>query len=106
MCCSATYLPPSPTVPLTSHESFDSLKVLFQYHPEILITSPAIGRQGKALRRQQYRKILESSLYPEETANHSLSLPQENCKKKGTWVTMRAETESGKNKGIACTFLF
>lgn len=73
--------------------------VLFQYHPEILITSPAIGRQGKALRRQQHRKILEPSLYHEETANHSLSLPQENCKKKGTWVTMSVETESGKNKG-------
>ncbi|KAI3456718.1 hypothetical protein Pfo_013381 [Paulownia fortunei] len=35
--------------------------VLFQYYPEIIIRSPAIGRQGKALRRQHHRRILESN---------------------------------------------
>ncbi|XP_073058830.1 LOW QUALITY PROTEIN: uncharacterized protein [Primulina eburnea] len=34
--------------------------VLLRYYPEIIIQSPAIGRQGKALRRQHHRRILES----------------------------------------------
>ncbi|KAK1393146.1 methyltransferase-like protein 25 [Heracleum sosnowskyi] len=34
--------------------------VLLQYYPEILVTSPAVGRQGKALRRQQNRRALDS----------------------------------------------
>ncbi|KAL0362982.1 UNVERIFIED_CONTAM: protein RRNAD1 [Sesamum calycinum] len=33
--------------------------VLFQCYPEIITRSPAIGRQGKALRRQHHRRILE-----------------------------------------------
>ncbi|XP_059591662.1 uncharacterized protein LOC100262853 isoform X2 [Vitis vinifera] len=41
-------------------------QVLYRYYPEVLITSPAIGRQGKALRRQQQRRNLESSLQPEK----------------------------------------
>lgn len=36
--------------------------VLFRYHPEILSKSLPLGRQGKALRRQQNKKILESCL--------------------------------------------
>ncbi|KAL6314831.1 hypothetical protein AAG906_029046 [Vitis piasezkii] len=40
--------------------------VLYRYYPDVLITSPAIGRQGKALRRQQQRRNLESSLHPEK----------------------------------------
>ncbi|PIN26497.1 rRNA adenine N-6-methyltransferase [Handroanthus impetiginosus] len=35
--------------------------VLSQYNPEIIMRSPAIGRQGKALRRQHHRRILESN---------------------------------------------
>ncbi|KAK6947238.1 Methyltransferase domain [Dillenia turbinata] len=36
--------------------------VLFEYFPEVLESNPSIGRQGKALRRQQQRRIIESPL--------------------------------------------
>ncbi|KAE8124569.1 hypothetical protein FH972_019438 [Carpinus fangiana] len=36
--------------------------VLYKYYPEVMITSPCIGRQGKALRRRQQRKV-ESPLH-------------------------------------------
>ncbi|CAL9204838.1 unnamed protein product [Musa hybrid cultivar] len=36
--------------------------VLDKYFPEILVSSPSIGRQGKALRRQQCRRLRESEL--------------------------------------------
>uniref|UniRef100_A0A5B7C019 Uncharacterized protein n=1 Tax=Davidia involucrata TaxID=16924 RepID=A0A5B7C019_DAVIN len=76
------------------------LKVLFRYYPEILITSPAIGRQGKALRRQHHQRILESTLHHEESAHSSPSLSQKNCKKKGSCPTMNsAEAGTAKNKG-------
>ncbi|KZV17663.1 hypothetical protein F511_16822 [Dorcoceras hygrometricum] len=39
---------------------FTIAQILLRYYPEILIQSPAIGRQGKALRRQHRRRILES----------------------------------------------
>ncbi|KAL1224197.1 hypothetical protein V5N11_031333 [Cardamine amara subsp. amara] len=35
--------------------------VLSKHYPEVLATSPSIGRQGKAFRRQQQRKSLETS---------------------------------------------
>ncbi|KAK3198451.1 hypothetical protein Dsin_021866 [Dipteronia sinensis] len=41
--------------------------VLSEYYPEAIITSPSIGRQGKALRRQQQRKILGSHWHCEES---------------------------------------
>ncbi|XP_060187226.1 uncharacterized protein LOC132616674 isoform X1 [Lycium barbarum] len=37
--------------------------VLFRHYPNILLQSPTIGRQGKALRRQQNQRILESNLH-------------------------------------------
>ncbi|KAK2638594.1 hypothetical protein Ddye_026389 [Dipteronia dyeriana] len=40
--------------------------VLSKYYPEAIITSPSVGRQGKALRRQQQRRILGSHLHCEE----------------------------------------
>ncbi|GLU17670.1 hypothetical protein SLE2022_340270 [Rubroshorea leprosula] len=46
--------------------------VLSKHYPEVMITSPSIGRQGKALRRQQQRRILESQLRQKEsTYSHS-----------------------------------
>ncbi|XP_057486426.1 uncharacterized protein LOC130772545 isoform X6 [Actinidia eriantha] len=73
--------------------------VLFRYYPEIMITSPTIGRRGKALRRQQNRRILESPLQ-HQTTECANSLPWENCKKKEICITMKsAEEESYKNKG-------
>ncbi|KAA8523469.1 hypothetical protein F0562_009892 [Nyssa sinensis] len=74
--------------------------VLFQYYPEILITSPAIGRQGKALRRQQNRRVLESTLHHEEITHSPPSLSQKKSNKKGSWPTMNsAEAGSAMNKG-------
>lgn len=40
--------------------------VLCKYYPEIIFTSPSVGRQGKAMRRQQQRRILESQLHIED----------------------------------------
>ncbi|XP_027774454.1 protein RRNAD1 isoform X4 [Solanum pennellii] len=37
--------------------------VLCRHYPSILLESPTIGRQGKALRRQQNQRILESNLH-------------------------------------------
>ncbi|KAF8053140.1 hypothetical protein N665_1462s0023 [Sinapis alba] len=34
--------------------------VLSKHYPEVLATSPSIGRQGKAFRRQKHRKALET----------------------------------------------
>ncbi|KAF5728209.1 protein RRNAD1-like [Tripterygium wilfordii] len=49
--------------------------VLCKYFPEVVIRSPSIGRQGKALRRKQKRRILESSTLREVSkppiANHN-----------------------------------
>lgn len=39
------------------------MKVLFRHYPNILLESPTIGRQGKALRRQQNQRILECNLH-------------------------------------------
>lgn len=40
--------------------------VLCKYYPEVIITTPSVGRQGKALRRQQQRRILESQFLTED----------------------------------------
>ncbi|PKI49139.1 hypothetical protein CRG98_030485 [Punica granatum] len=42
-------------------------QVLLSHYPEVMVTSPSIGRQGKAMRRQQQRRILESSLNQESS---------------------------------------
>ncbi|KAI3407214.1 Methyltranfer_dom domain-containing protein [Psidium guajava] len=59
--------------------------VLSKYYPETLKTSPSIGRQGKALRRQQRRRTLESSV------NSSVQL-QRDCEvgKSGPVLAKRA----------------
>lgn len=97
----------SPTIPLTS--PFETLKVLFQYYPEILVTNPAVGRQGKALRRQQNRRALDSDLHVKGTLDYPLSVSQRNCKKNVSWMTKNAETEvtlSEKQKGDIFNFSF
>ncbi|RWW70905.1 hypothetical protein BHE74_00021393 [Ensete ventricosum] len=50
-----------------------SLLVLDKYFPEILVSSPSIGRQGKALRRQQCRRLRESELCCEEFCKSGLT---------------------------------
>jgi hypothetical protein len=58
---------------------FFLLKVLCKYYPEVMITSPCIGRQGKALRRRQQRKV-ESRLHHKPIAGPYLhSNRKESC---------------------------
>jgi len=38
------------------------VKVLDKYYPETITSSPSIGRQGKALRRRQLRRSIESQM--------------------------------------------
>ncbi|KAL3503718.1 hypothetical protein ACH5RR_038167 [Cinchona calisaya] len=64
--------------------------VLSQYYPELLMTSPSIGRQGKALRRQQHQRILESNLNHGDVEDSSASLSKKILKE-------------GSGFGIACT---
>lgn len=47
--------------------------VLTKYYPQVMVTSPSIGRQGKALRRQQQRRILESKTCQVENKNFLLA---------------------------------
>lgn len=48
------------------------LEVLNEYYPEAIIKSPSVGRQGKALRRQQQqRRIVESQLHFETSEQQS-----------------------------------
>lgn len=53
------------------------LKVLFRYYPEIIFKNPAIGRQGKAMRRQHNRRILESNA---DSADSAESLSHKKCR--------------------------
>ncbi|WOG83293.1 hypothetical protein DCAR_0102468 [Daucus carota subsp. sativus] len=57
--------------------------VLFQYYPKILVTSPAIGCQGKAFAANKI----------EGHWNYYLSLSPKDCKKNFTWMNKNAETE-------------
>lgn len=53
--------------------------VLEKYFPEVSRLSPSIGRQGKALRRQRLRKVVESQMVTEKTDDFSCStLKEEN----------------------------
>ncbi|CAL4891017.1 unnamed protein product [Urochloa decumbens] len=47
--------------------------VLEKYFPEVSRLSPSIGRQGKALRRQRLRKVVESQMAMEKIDNLSCS---------------------------------
>ncbi|KAK2971970.1 hypothetical protein RJ640_004990, partial [Escallonia rubra] len=71
--------------------------VLFQYYPETLARSPAIGRQGKALRRKHYPGIVNSSVHCEEAAHKPLPLSPQNCKMERTWPHMNG---TGKSRGF------
>ncbi|KAF5198957.1 S-adenosyl-l-methionine-dependent methyltransferases superfamily protein [Thalictrum thalictroides] len=61
--------------------------VLHRYFPEVITRSPSIGRQGKALRRQQVRKVLKSHEASKESnsylfSSHDCDEVDENCSKK------------------------
>ncbi|KAL0914454.1 hypothetical protein M5K25_014802 [Dendrobium thyrsiflorum] len=51
--------------------------VLDKYYPEVIKSSPSIGRPGKALRRQQMRRAIESQ-FGAESAFYSFQLKDEN----------------------------
>lgn len=88
----------------STNQLFSILKVLFRYYPEILTTSPTIGRQGKAFRRQQNQRILESHMQHENTGCPN-SLSGESSMKKGNCPTMKS-SEAGldENKGGSVPF--
>ncbi|TYI16744.1 hypothetical protein ES332_A08G274900v1 [Gossypium tomentosum] len=72
--------------------------VLHKYFPEVG-TSPSIGRQGKALRRKQQRKIIESELQAEESTYSDL--PQMACNMdEACSVTHSGESEAVNTSGI------
>lgn len=73
--------------------------VLSQYYPQLLMESPSIGRQGKALRRQQHQKLLESNLNYEETEFSSAS-SSTNISKEGSWPAFACtESRNTQNNG-------
>ncbi|EXB27052.1 hypothetical protein L484_007397 [Morus notabilis] len=57
--------------------------ILKKYYPEVMISSPSIGRQGKALRRRQKRETLESvPCHKDSTcasSSHIQSRMEDNC---------------------------
>ncbi|XP_057974947.1 uncharacterized protein LOC131162464 isoform X2 [Malania oleifera] len=70
--------------------------LLYRCFPEALTRSPVIGRQGKALRRQQQRKTVECSLCHDECK--CSSFPQENFKENGNCPALTF-TESATDEG-------
>ncbi|KAB2019161.1 hypothetical protein ES319_D08G278700v1 [Gossypium barbadense] len=72
--------------------------VLHKYFPEVGI-SPSIGRQGKALRRKQQRKIIKSEPQAEESTYSDL--PQMACNmEEACSVTHSGESEAGNTLGV------
>ncbi|XP_071907674.1 uncharacterized protein [Coffea arabica] len=75
-------------------------KVLSQYYPKLLMESPSIGRQGKALRRQQHQKILESNLSYEEPKFFSAS-SSTNISKEGSRFAFACTESRDTEKKVA-----
>ncbi|XP_027062322.1 uncharacterized protein [Coffea arabica] len=74
--------------------------VLSQYYPKLLMESPSIGRQGKALRRQQHQKILESNLSYEEPKFFSAS-SSTNISKEGSRFAFACTESRDTEKKVA-----
>ncbi|KAM3684315.1 hypothetical protein ACJW31_11G034500 [Castanea mollissima] len=70
--------------------------VLCKYYPEVMITNPSIGRQGKTLRRRQHRKV-------EYPLNHKeIMCPSLHSNMKGSCCNIEpTELETDKNSGLA-----
>ncbi|KAK6270362.1 hypothetical protein POUND7_007467 [Theobroma cacao] len=68
------------------------VKVLHKYYPEVVIASPSIGRQGKALRRKQQRRRMESELHDEES---TYSSPPQRPSNMGEACSIKQSGESG-----------
>ncbi|OMO65835.1 hypothetical protein CCACVL1_21376 [Corchorus capsularis] len=74
--------------------------ILHRYYPEVITTSPSIGRQGKALRRKQQRRIMESELHDGDS-----SIPQRPSKMDEACTTKQSG-ESGKGTRLDVDALF
>jgi hypothetical protein len=46
------------------------LKVLSKYYPEVAMSTPSIGRKGKALRRRNQRRYAKSELHLKGSTCH------------------------------------
>ena len=82
------------------HNKLFVLKVLRRYYPEVVITSPSIGRQGKALRRQQRRGIPEFPVNQKEIT--CSSLPQLPYDLKGSGSHLKSTKIEIGNKMMNC----
>ncbi|XP_027171260.1 protein RRNAD1 isoform X2 [Coffea eugenioides] len=76
--------------------------VLSQYYPKLLMESPSLGRQGKALRRQQHQKILESNLSYEEPKFFSASSSTNISKEGSRFAFACIESRDTEKKGSCC----
>lgn len=98
----SSYLRSSINGPSVAHNILFVLKVLSVYYPEVMITSPSIGRQGKALRRRQRRAIPESSVNQEEST--CSSFPQITSNTKGSGSHLKPKKIETGNKMIYFNF--
>ncbi|KAJ4851603.1 hypothetical protein Tsubulata_012435 [Turnera subulata] len=73
-------------------------QVLYKYYPKVATNTPSIGRQGKALRRQHQRKVLELSLNREESECSSLSHEVSNVKTSSVSL-QPVESDKDENSG-------
>lgn len=73
--------------------------VLAKYYPEVIMASPSIGHQGKALRRQQQRRILESRLHEKESTCSPLMLRRSDVVEQCS-VVGRAEYGTSDTSGL------
>lgn len=70
--------------------------VLEKYFPEVSRLSPSIGRQGKALRRQRLRKVMESHM----AMGKNDDLPYSNSKEQNMTMDSSLPTEPTDLKGV------
>nr|XP_019703475.1 protein RRNAD1 isoform X2 [Elaeis guineensis] len=86
-------------------------QVLDKYFPDVLRSSPSIGRKGKALRRQRMRNIIESKLGAKGCATVPFFTSKQQCKSAACSLTMKndeLEVDDGcysnmTLRGDACT---
>ncbi|KAL5977342.1 hypothetical protein ACLOJK_021688 [Asimina triloba] len=69
--------------------------VLDKYYPEVVLTSPSIGRQGKAFRRQQLRRGLHPQLHEEKNKRSPSFAANKSCETDTTLVIVESTNVSG-----------
>ncbi|CAA6668561.1 unnamed protein product [Spirodela intermedia] len=78
--------------------------ILDKYYPSTLALTPAIGRQGKTLRRRQLRRVLNSQLDGGERSIEFSAKGQ--CDKESHLLTLQcaeAEAANGHDRDCSCT---